>query len=260
MAVAPSFGAAQSDDRERAIELNRQALELARANRYDDALPLVREAYRLSQEPGVLLNFAKILDGAGCREEAVDRYRRYAEDPERPEADLAIARADEVAASVGTENEPEICGRQSPDRSADTNTEATGSASQGGETQQSHTTDPAADPIPEPGEDTAVSPVPWVVAAVGAVAVGVGVGFGVAAGASHDDAVAAQTAEERNARVADRDDQALIANVLFGAGGGVLAIGLTWGFVALLTSGGSTDEQALGLVITPRGAAFSGTF
>ena len=64
-----------------------RAQELARAGRRSEALALFQAAYALKQEPGLLLEIARLQHGLGLGAEAIDHYRRYLiADPAAPAA------------------------------------------------------------------------------------------------------------------------------------------------------------------------------
>ena len=64
-----------------------RAQELARAGRRSEALALFQAAYVLKQEPGLLLEIARLQHGLGLGAEAIEHYRRYLiADPAAPAA------------------------------------------------------------------------------------------------------------------------------------------------------------------------------
>lgn len=64
-----------------------RAQELARQGRRSEALALFQAAYVLKQEPGLLLEIARLQHGLGLGAEAIDHYRRYLiADPAAPAA------------------------------------------------------------------------------------------------------------------------------------------------------------------------------
>ena len=64
-----------------------RAQELARQGRRSEALALFQAAYALRQEPGLLLEIARLQHGLGLGAEAIDHYRRYLiADPAAPAA------------------------------------------------------------------------------------------------------------------------------------------------------------------------------
>jgi hypothetical protein len=111
-----------------------------------------------------------------------------------------------------------------------------------------------------------VSAWPFVVLGAGALAAGAGVLFGALSQSSEDEyaGVAVQTpadADRASDLLAQAEDQALLANVLFIAGGAVGLLGLTWMIVDLATSssgeGGGEAEVAVGAFVAPNGAILS---
>jgi len=90
--------------------------------------------------------------------------------------------------------------------------------------------------------------VPLIVAAGGAAAVGVGVVFGLLSADAVDRyaATTIRTAADADTALAALDEarsRALIANVLYGAGGVLLLVGASWFLIELLTGGADSPES-----------------
>ena len=90
--------------------------------------------------------------------------------------------------------------------------------------------------------------VPLIVAAGGAAAVGVGVVFGLLSADAVDRyaATTIRTAADADTALAALDEarsRALIANLLYGAGGALLLVGASWFLIELLTGGADSPES-----------------
>lgn len=79
-----------------------------------------------------------------------------------------------------------------------------------------------------------VSPIPWVVTAVGAAAAGAGIVFAVLSDQAQDDAVADPIQASAFDSAQRGEDYVTVANVLFVSGGVIAAAGIAWLLAELL--------------------------
>ncbi len=120
---------------------------------HDDAVALSRfqEAYRLSEQPGLLVNIGRVLARMGRHDEALETLRRFLElspdGPERPTIESMIrdSEASREAARAASNG--------------------AGSASPAGPT-----TSPTSGPTPRPRVIVGPGPAPWIVLGLGAAA------------------------------------------------------------------------------------------
>jgi tetratricopeptide (TPR) repeat protein len=220
---------------QRAVVLFEESEVAYNEGRFDEAVALLRRAYALHEDPTLLFNLARALEGMGDLDEAIETYERYlAESPDAEDRGAIEARLRTL--------------RTQRDRLADEGEEGEGEA-----------------PI-EGGEETApstpgrsVDPVPWIVAGAGAVVVGVGAVFGVVsqnkAAAARDEMVQVDASNLH----AEASTFATLANVFFIVGGLVTVGGATWGVVSL-TSGGGEDEASAEAALVPGGVVVRGRF
>jgi len=127
--------------------------------------------------------------------------------------------------------------------------------------------DPEPDPEPDPYPDPDPEPTPasgidagraggaGAVLGAGVIGLAIGVGFGVAALDGQAQAEAIRTdsealANEAADRLRDAQDQALVANVMFVAGGVLAAAGAAW-LIVELVSGGGSDDVAVAPAVGP---------
>src|SRR5262249_22344569 len=79
LAVSGSSAAQTSDDA-RAVELFETSATRYREGRFQEAIELLKEAYRLRPEPGLLYNRARAYEGLGDAKQATIAYRQYLHD------------------------------------------------------------------------------------------------------------------------------------------------------------------------------------
>ena len=231
----PTFAAAQGDpeqsDRERALQLFQDSADHYRAGRFGVAAELLREAYDLHPEPLLLYNLGRALDGMGEFDEAIQAYRDYIEAVPDAEDRGAVERRIETLQTYLDSGSSEA---PPPPEGAP------------GATGPTYT-------------DSGPSPVPFVIAGVGAAGVGIGVVLGLMAQSRHDDAVAENVHVTAAEKADEADNLAAGANIAFVAGGVLLAVGVAWG-VLELTGGGGGEEESLSLELGPGSVGVRGTF
>lgn len=234
LVVATPFGAAaqtdtEQSDRERALQLFSDSAEHYRAGRFGVAAELLREAYDLHPEPLLLYNLGRALDGMGEFQEAIQAYRDYVDAvPDAEDRGAVERRIETLESYIETGEEP--------------------------------TAPPAGDPgtASPTYTDSGPSPVPFVIAGVGAAGVGIGVVLGLMAVSRHDDAVAEEVNITAAEKAEEADDLAAGANIAFVAGGILLAVGAAWAVIEL--TGGGGESESVSLDLGPGRIGLSGTF
>ncbi len=204
-----------------ARELFSKAEQRYQTNQLEQALELYRDAYRAKPLPEALYGIAQTCALLARRtktradlECAIDGYTRYLEAvPDTPHR-----KAIEDSVSGLREKLP----RETP---------AAGAPRQG-----------------EPFESESAAAGPWVIAGLGAATLVVGAILGAVSQSRHDEAkdapiqIDAHDAQEKAKQLATG------ANVCFGIGGGLTAIGVIWGIVDVATLK-TAPEQAGGVIM-----------
>jgi tetratricopeptide (TPR) repeat protein len=231
LAVVTTAAHAEEDPIERAKVLFEQGGEAYRAGQFAKAIELLEEAHRLSNEPVLLFNLAKAHEGKGDLIAAVDAYERYLRDAKDiPDRKAIEGRVDTLRA--------QIAGNEALRKRAEEERRKREQA--------------------ERDAEKSPSPVPWVIAGVGAAGLTVG-------------GVLAALAQEKEDEVPDSESQlaaadtieegerfALGANVSFAVGGALLAAGVVWGVVDVTVL--SAPEPAVSVRLGPSGIAIAGSF
>lgn len=238
--MAPRSALAQGDEAaaEQALQLFDQSKVAYQNGKFDEAIDLLKAAYRLSPEPVLLYNLARAYEGKGMLREAADEYARYLETPgEIPDRGAIEAKVKTLRELADKQEQP---------------------------------TEPPPDPVPPPPEPVppppppedegeSINPVPWVIAGVGAVGVGVfGVLGGVALGKNSDAEVAPSQQEVADTR-ASAEDLALGATIALIVGGVALGAGVGWGIFDLTTAD-EPGEVSLRLDVGPGALRATGRF
>ena len=197
LAVEPEAPAQSAADVKRAQSLFTESEKRYREGRFQDAVDLLNEAYRLDPSPVLLYNIARAYESLGDSGHAIDAYRKYLESD--PKAADRGAIEQRLATLERQQRAQEQADRPAPP--------------------------PVFVPSPEPAPAPPPNPVPWIVAGVGVAGLGAGIVLGVLAKSKHDAAnegeIASADIEGANA-TADR--LATSANIAF-VMGGALALG-----------------------------------
>jgi tetratricopeptide (TPR) repeat protein len=225
LAIAAALGAvrrdalAQDKGDPRAEKLFTESAELYREGRFAEAAQRLEDAYAISPEPVLLYNLARAYEGMGETERALSAYRRYLE------ADPTTRDRRSIETRI------ETLERQLEERRALEEKTRAAAAARGRE---------RTDAVPP----RAPSPLPWIVAGVGALGVGAGAVLGVMSQGKRDDAEdpdAAPNGQAAAELVDDAETLATGANVAFIAGGAVLLGGVVWGIVDVVGSGSAAQ-------------------
>jgi tetratricopeptide (TPR) repeat protein len=240
----PSFEAAtDGPDQERALHLFEESLELYRTGRFADAAVLLREAYSLHAEPVLLYNLARALEGDGDLDGAIDAYQRYLETAgEIPDRGAIERKLETLRATVAERNRLAEAAEDAERREREREREAEARRRVAHETGRSP------------------SPAPWIVAGVGAAGFAVAGVLGALALGAHDAAIAAPSQRETDAEQRRANDYALATNIAFIASGVVLAAGVIWGVIDVVSAGGDEPVATARLRLLPHAAVFEGRF
>jgi tetratricopeptide (TPR) repeat protein len=169
--------------------------------RYEEAVSLFEQAYAIAPEPTLLYNLALARERAGHVAAAIETYERFlVESPDAPER-TEVERSIELLRRHRA-LEDEVARRAAARATA------------------------PVEPEPAPRASTEIGG--WILAGVGGASVIAG---GVAAGLAQSAYDAARLEETHLRSVAlerDANDLGLVANVLFGVGGGLAFIGVVW--------------------------------
>jgi len=212
--------APESAHAKRAVELFRQSAELYREGKFREAVDLLREAYRLKQEPVLLYNLGRACENMGAEGSAcaIDAYSRYL--AENPDAKNRGAIEQRIAILRAQREEPVSAARTPPAPAS-----------------------PAVRPAPA-AAPRGPSIAPWLVA-------GAGVAGLVAGGVLGGIALAKHGAAEDEPRQIPSDEQqasaegfATAANVAFVAGAALMVIGGVWVGIDLRAAGATKAEPA----------------
>ena len=206
MPARPAVAAAPAEEA-RAVELFDKAEAEYQAGHFREAIELLLEAQRLAPDPVLHYNLARAYEGLGELEPALASYRAYLE------ADPTTKDRGAVEARIKTLEQLRV-ERAAPRPSV---------------------TEPPRDAAAE-GESP--SPVPWVIAGVGALGLGAaGVLGGLSLSKTNEAEDPATSGEDAARLTEEAEPLALAANITFGVAGAVLAAGLIWGVIDVATLG-----------------------
>lgn len=213
--ISSSLALAQPE-RERAYELFEQAEAEYAGGDLEEAERLLAEALSIFHEPALVYNLARARERLGRTEEAIAGYRAYLEElPDAPNRGVIERQIETLERSLRTpEPEPE--------------------------------------PEPErrpPVESDPPLVIPLIFGGVGLAALGTGAVLGGLAVAERDAAIEAPSQRDGMAALDRGETLATVANVLFAAGGAVLAVGVVWAVVALATAGDESMALDRGSIV-----------
>lgn len=227
---APAASADTVDPGQRAKDLYKESLTKYREGNFQKAVELLQEAYKIKAEPVLLYNLGRAYEGLGENEKAIKAYQDY------------LAQETQVVDRKALETRIATLKKQIAERERLQNEKKEA----------------------EERERNAKKPtvVPWIVAGVGAAGVASGVVFALIA-KNHNSHADDPATDQITAT--DEKDQAksfgTVANISFAVGGGLLATGLVWGFIASRNSGTNETKTATVEPILGLGSAgLRGTF
>ncbi|MEL7370815.1 MAG: hypothetical protein AAFN74_17980, partial [Myxococcota bacterium] len=215
--------------RKRARQLAKEARDAYQAGRFEQAEGLIRGAYALDPAPPLLYNLATILDAKGDRRAALNAYRQFLRRVPNAKSRRRIERRIKVLKDV-------LISQAAPPARSPAPVVAQPAPVQSVETPR----------LTEKTTEGSTSRVlPWVVVSTGVLGLGAGITLGLLAQGKESDARDAEEQVEAAGLLSDAESFATGANILYAAGGAVLAGGLLW---VLL---GGEDEPDVSAVVTP---------
>ncbi len=221
-------------DRKFAIELFNESKRRYRDGEFEAAARLLEEAYAIDPAPTLLYNLARARESAGNLEGALDAYRRYLEaDPSARDRGAIEKRIENLDRQIREREElkAKLDAKQAPPPPPP----------------------PPAAVVTTPPPSDVLSPVPWIIAGVGAAVIGSGVVLGVLASGKNSEAMEAASQVDASNLADEAGGLASAANASYVAGGIVVGAGLIWGIVSMTTA---DDEVAVLPVLGPRGGGF----
>lgn len=218
----PRVAHAAPAESDRAQILFEQSETAYREGRFDEAISLLKEAYRLTPDPVVFYNLARAYEGKGDLEQAASSYERYlAEGKDIPDRGALEKKIETLKKLAAERKAAETAKRPAEDRK------------------------PALPPkdAKAPVKASHPSPVPWVIAGLGGAGTIAGAIVAGLAFAKNEDADAATSQKDTADLRASAEDMALAGNITMGVGGAILLAGTIWGIVDVVKSGTSTPES-----------------
>jgi tetratricopeptide (TPR) repeat protein len=204
-------------DRARAKDLYRQGTERFQSGDFRAALDLFEQAQRLDPHPVLAYNVARAHENLGELDEAIAAYRRYLDlDPKASDRGAVEQR---ITSLQTQRDERRTLEQRTQELKAAQQTAAAAKRSQ-------------QRPPPDPP-----SPIPWLIAGVGAVGIGVGATLGALATGIRDDAQAEPSGEKAQELEEESATVATAANITLIAGGALVLGGVLIGVIDLANSG-----------------------
>jgi tetratricopeptide (TPR) repeat protein len=211
-------------DRARAKDLYRQGTERFQSGDFRAAVDLFEQAQRLDPHPVLAYNVARAHENLGELDEAIAAYRRYLElDPKASDRGAVEQR---ITTLQSQRDERRALEQRTRELKAAQQTAAAAKRSQ-------------QRPPPDPP-----SPIPWLIAGVGAVGIGIGATLGALATGIRDDAQADPSGEKAQELEDDSATLATAANITLIAGGALLLGGVIIGVIDVANSGSKTPNSA----------------
>ncbi|MBL8744076.1 MAG: hypothetical protein JNK04_23375 [Myxococcales bacterium] len=213
-----------------AEKLFAESADAYREGRFDRAIELLEQAYALSKEPVLLFNLAKAQEGKGDVAGAIVSYEKY------------LSEASMISDRGAIEKRVETLRAQIADKTAlEKRAEEERLRAERAEKEK-------------PGP----SPIPWVLAGVGAAGIAVGGALAAVLKSKEADANAAPIHADAVELRDEAERMAIGADVAFAVGGTLLAAGLTWGIVDVVLV--SHGDAKVALRFEPTGVALRASF
>ena len=211
---------AHADDKTKALSLFEKSDKAYKAGKFEAAVKLLEEAYKLYPEPLLLYNLGRAQEGMGDVPGAIASYKRYLADAKQITDRGAIERR--LATLEAQEAKKDAEAKRLADEEARRKT---------AEADRQRAEDARLLAEQERRND-ARSPVatygPWITVSAGVVLVATGFAFGARASSTHDDAIAAPVQRDALELQGSAERSATIANVMFVLGGLTTAGGIGW--------------------------------
>lgn len=228
--------------KERAMELYQESAALYQAGELKQAGERLEQAYALDPSPTLLYNLARVHEGLGELEAAIESYRRFlVAAPDTPDRGALEKRIETLGAQLAEQR-----------RLREAEQRKHGKAEEGAR-------GPSAPAVASPAgadPDRAPNRAPWLILGMGGLALGTGAGLGMISRG------AARRAEDEEsfleAKAAERraNDFAVAANVALAVGGAVSLAGATW----LLARPHRKPRAGVLLSVAPSGAALTARY
>ena len=214
----------------RVEQLSRESMDLYKKGEYEKAIELLLEAYRILPASSLLYNLAKIYDKLGQGDLAMNYYKKYIVS-KQPIPSL-VAKATRRLRKLKEEQEKELLARRLTESKIKMLDEE----------------EPAGETKPEPAGEKDMGrsvsrPAPvaaWLLLGGGAVLTLTGAGVWYLADTTHDDFSGERNLSKKEELQGDSSTQAMVGDVLVGAGMAAAAGGLIW----LLTSSGEPEPSS----------------
>lgn len=247
LALALSATAAHADGKkDRALALFEKSDKAYKGGKFEEAVKLLEEAYRLYPEPLLLYNLGRAQEGLGDLPGAVASYERYLKDGKQISDRGAIERrVATLKAQLAARDEEQRRLAEEEARRKQAEEERTRAEAERLRMER-EARENARSPLEQYG--------PWITAGTGGVLLASGFYFGARASGTHDDAVAAPVQRDALELQASAERSATIANVLFVVGGLVTAGGIGWKIYQWRTG----TETTATVRATPGGATIEG--
>jgi tetratricopeptide (TPR) repeat protein len=209
----------KTDDQQQALRLFEQGKQAYREGRFEDSVKLLEQAFALVPEPVLLYNLARAHEGTGNFPSAIEAYERYLKsEQEIPDRGAIEQKLTSLKRTVAER-----------ERLAKERDEAL--------QKKEAAPEPRLEPPP-----SQLTPWPWLVASVGAGGLVSGGVLGSLALSKNDEAEVAPSQQQAFDLRSSAESFATASTALFVIGGVVLAGGVTWGIIELV----SQDDAAPG--------------
>lgn len=242
LVLAGTRGVAHGDDKTKALALFEKSDKAYKAGKFEDAVRLLEDAYKLYPEPILLYNLGRAQEGLGDVPGAIASYERYLREANQITDRGAIERR------IATLRAQQAARDTEAKRLADEETRRKQAEAQSAEEADRRRREAAQ----RPQERSPVKTYgPWITMAAGGAIVATGIVFGIHASSTHDDAVGAPVQRDALELQHSAERSATIANVLYVAGGLAIAGGIGWKIYQWRTAE---------VTITPASVAVGGTW
>jgi len=249
LALALSATAAHADSKkDKALALFEKSDKAYKGGKFEEAVKLLEEAYRLYPEPLLLYNLGRAQEGLGDLPGAVASYERYLNDGKQISDRGAIERrvATLKAQLAARDEEQRRLADEEARRKQAEEERRRADAERLRLEREARERENERSPAERYG--------PWITVGTGGVLLASGFYFGARASGTHDDAVAAPVQRDAVELQASAERSATIANVLFVVGGLVTAGGIGWKIYQWRTG----TETTATVRATPGGAMIEG--
>ncbi len=233
----PEVVEVSAEDKSKGEALSDEAIEAFNAKRYKRAANLFQQAYDVDPQPNYLFNIGRVYEEAGRLEDAVAYYGDFVKQPgvDLDSRGVALDRLKVLRAIIEETNEPEPEAEPDPEPEVEP---------------ESPVDEPDPEPDPAAVEDARKRKV-MRGAGFGLVGVGVGalIGGAVLGGLAQGDSGDAEQAgsiEDRRDFLDSSKTKALTADLLYGAGGALLLVG-----VVLVVVGYKKPKASSRVAFTP---------